>query len=267
MNMKQKFASPLSRLSARLCFPDLRFSVRLLLCLFSIAGLCAVTPSFAYAGAAETTPSVSGAATETAPSVSGVELPVTEPILISGKFHREDGRFMMTGVHGETIADTVVLNLSDKTRILNAQSGMPVDKDALKEGETVYAYISQAMTLSLPPQSNANLILCQIPADYNVPSLETVAKMTRQEASTFLLTTVRGNHYLIDSSTALTPYLTKNIVTVSDLLKGGTCLIWAEPRTSEDTEIRKAQKVMIFPSADLKKPSGPASDPFLADGN
>lgn len=256
MNMKQKFASPLSRLSARL-----------LLCLFSIVGLCAVTPSFAYAGAAATAPSETGAAAETAPPVSGVELPVTEPILISGKLHREDGRFMMTGVHGETIADTVVLNLSDETRILNAQSGMPVDKEALQEGETVYAYISQAMTLSLPPQSNANLILCQIPADYNVPSLETVAKMTRQEASTFLLTTVRGNHYLISSSTVLTPYLTKNIVTVGDLLKGGACLIWAEPKTSEDTEIRNAQKVMIFPSSDLKKPSGPASDPFLADEN
>lgn len=228
---------------------------RPLICLFSIIGCCAVLPAAAYAGD-----------TETPPSISGETLPVSEPLLIYGKLHRDGDRLMITGVHGAAVADTVVLNTSEETRILNAQSGMPVDKASLQEGEMIYAYVSQAMTLSLPPQSSASLILCQLPADNNVPSFETVAKMTKQEDATFLLTTVRGNHYLIDNSTSFLPYLTRNIVTVNDLLKDSTCLIWTAPRDGQnDTEVREAQRVMIFPSQQLKQPSGPASDPWLND--
>lgn len=230
---------------------------RPLICLFSIIGCCAVMPVCAYAKDAETPP-----------SVSGETLPVSEPVLIYGKLHRDGDQIMLTGVHGAAVFDTVVLNTSEETRILNAQSGLPVDKASLQEGEMIYAYVSQAMTLSLPPQSSASLILCQIPADYNVPSFETAANMTQQENGTFLLTTVRGNHYLIDSSTSFLPYLTKNIVTVNDLLKDSTCLIWTAPRDAQnDTEVREAQRVMIFPSPELKKPSGPATDPFLTEGN
>lgn len=41
----------------------------------------------------------------------------------------------------------------------------------LKDGETVYAWVGPVMTLSLPPQATAILILANIPADYGVPSI------------------------------------------------------------------------------------------------
>lgn len=175
---------------------------------------------------------------------------------------------MMTGIHGDTELDELVLNISDETKILDAVNGFPVAKESLRDGETVYAYISQAMALSLPPQSHASLIICQIPADFAAPLYETAAVLTAQNDSTYLLTTARGSRYLIDSTTILLPYLTRNIVTASDLTEGRTCLIWTDGTSAlaeDGTPVMKAREIVIFAPQRETQPSGPASDPELTN--
>ncbi len=56
----------------------------------------------------------------------------------------------------------MILNLSEETRILDAASGMPLSIKELEEGETIYAYIGETMTASLPPQTTARLVLAHI---------------------------------------------------------------------------------------------------------
>ena len=53
--------------------------------------------------------------------------------------------------------------------ILDAVNGYPVLLDDLEDGSTVYAYVGPAMTMSLPPQATAHLILANIPEDFGVP--------------------------------------------------------------------------------------------------
>lgn len=195
-------------------------------------------------------------------------LPVSEPLCVYGTIHREGERILLTGVNGDTNLDELVLNISEETRILDAVNGFPVAEESLAEGEVVYAYISQAMALSLPPQSHASLILCQIPADFGAPLFETAFRLTALDASSFLLTTVRGNEYIIDGSTVLLPYLTRNMVTAADLTAGRTFLVWTNGITGQSqsgTAQMRAAKIVMFAPARSEAPSGPASDPELTD--
>lgn len=118
--------------------------------------------------------------------------------------------------------------------------GLPVNIEDIKDGDTIYVYISQAMTMSLPPQTSAEMILCNIPADFKVPDYVTVDSVVTDAASSKAeLTTADGATFEIPSDCTILPYLTKNIVTMDDLSQGRTCLIW-----SDDQGV--ANKIVVF---------------------
>lgn len=71
----------------------------------------------------------------------------------------------------------VVLTVSEDTVILDAVTGAARVFSDLRRGETLYAYVGPAMTMSLPPISNAVLILCNIPADFGVPTWAEVERV------------------------------------------------------------------------------------------
>ncbi len=79
----------------------------------------------------------------------------------------EDGRISLDNQSDMSSSGEMILNLSDQTYILDAVTGLPVAFDEIKDGDTIYAYIGPAMTMSLPPMTNAQLILTNIPADFN----------------------------------------------------------------------------------------------------
>lgn len=62
--------------------------------------------------------------------------------------------------------------------ILDAVSGDPVDADAIKTGETVYAWLGarNVTTMSLPPQTTPDLLLVNVPADYKVPQYDVIVR-------------------------------------------------------------------------------------------
>lgn len=194
-------------------------------------------------------------------------IPVSEPLYVCGTIHNENGQLTLRNIQGETAMDEIVLNISEETRILDAVNGFPVSVDNLKDGESVYAYISQAMTLSLPPQSYASMIICRIPADFAAPAYEKVDTLTQNADGTMLLTTMRQNQYTIDAATSFLPFLTRNIATVQDLTKGRTCLVWRTPTTAGQTgNTNTASKIVVFApenSSGNGAASGPASDPEL----
>ena len=190
------------------------------------------------------------------------DIPLSEPVFIYGTLHKENGRLSMTNIHGDTAIDELILNVSEETRIVDAVNGFPVSMENLRDGENVYAYISHAMALSLPPQSHAEMIICQVPADYAAPLYETADSLIKDSDGNAVLKTVRGNEYQINASTVLLPYLTRNIVTTDDLTYGRRFLIW---RTQEGfTVSNTAAKIVIFPPTSIEA-AGPASDPALTD--
>ncbi len=82
-----------------------------------------------------------------------------------------DNRVHLNNSNEEDIYSDIILNVGEETLVLDAVTGETVSFDQVKENDVVYAYVGPAMTMSLPPQAFAQLILCNIPADFDVPSL------------------------------------------------------------------------------------------------
>lgn len=168
-----------------------------------------------------------------------------EPHRIQGTVTQVSGqRIDLNQTGPEAQNQEIILNISDEqTRILDAVSGNPVPLSDIKTGDTIYAYIGPAMTLSLPPMTNATLILTNIPADFKVPEYLTVQSLALDADQTGgVMTATNGQQYTITSDTQIFPYLTRNIVTIQDLTPGTTLLLWSQPGSNTAT------KIMIFPS-------------------
>ena len=73
------------------------------------------------------------------------------------------------------------------------------------------------------------MILCSIPADFKVPDYITVDALT--VAGDGVSGTIKADNqttYTVQSDTQILPYLTRNIVTLQDLVKGRKCLVWTQ---------------------------------------
>lgn len=169
----------------------------------------------------------------------------------------EDGRISLDNQSDMSSSGEMILNLSDQTYILDAVTGLPVAFDEIKDGDTIYAYIGPAMTMSLPPMTNAQLILTNIPADFKVPDyVEVKSVVTDAATSESVLTTADGDTFTLSKDCSIFPYLTRNIVTLDDLTQGRTCLVWSD-------EENVATKIMVFaPSSEETASEGSeAADP------
>lgn len=121
----------------------------------------------------------------------------------------------------------------------------------LKDGETVYAWVGPVMTLSLPPQATAILILANIPADYGVPQYYEISAVTPQAmiaiypppALTWTeVTTSDGATIKITNQAELTAFSEDTTVRLEDLVPGTRMLVW----TNQEGE---PSRVLVFPYA------------------
>ena len=170
------------------------------------------------------------------------------PVMIWGTLtHMDDGGLLVTNSQEGAAYSEVVLH-GESIICLDAVTGDPMDIQDLKDGDTVYAWVGPAMTLSIPPHATAYLILGNIPEDYGVPMYYEIkaAEVTAADEETQMptaveLTAAGGTTLTVVTSEAeLKPYLTKNIVTLADLIPGTRILVWSD---SEG----KAEQVLVFP--------------------
>ena len=155
--------------------------------------------------------------------------------------HMEDGRLSIDSQSGQGYQGEVILNVSqESTYVLDAVSGMPVELSDIKDGDTIYAYIGPAMTMSLPPMTNATMIFANVPADFKVPDYVTVKSVVTDAASSqSVLTTMDGTEYTLADDCATVPYLTRSIVTLDDLTQGRKAVVWSD-------EENTATRIMVF---------------------
>ena len=135
----------------------------------------------------------------------------------------------------------MILNVSrESTYVLDAVSGIPTELSDIKDGDTIYAYIGPAMTMSLPPMTNATMIFTNVPADFKVPDYVTVKSVVTDAASSqSVLTAMDGTKYTLADDCAIVPYLTRNIVTLDDLTQGRKAVVWSD-------EENTAMRIMVF---------------------
>ena len=171
---------------------------------------------------------------------SGTEAP--QAIRIFGPVTRtEDGRLSIDNQSGMSTSGEIILNVADDmTYILDAMTGFPVALEDVKDGDTIYAYIGPAMTMSLPPMTNAVMIFTNLPADAKAPDyVEVKSMVTDAGTSKSVLTAADGTEFTLAEDCNIFPYLTRNIVTLDDLTQGKKCVVWSD---DENT----ASKIMLF---------------------
>lgn len=154
---------------------------------------------------------------------------------------QEDGRLSIDNQSDMSISGEIILNVSEEyTYILDAVTGLPLKEEDIKDGDTIYVYIGPAMTMSLPPMTNADVIFANIPADAKVPDyIEVQSLVTDAATSKYVLTAADGTEYTVESDCNIFPYLTRNIVTLDDLTQGRKCVVWSD-------EDNAALQIMVF---------------------
>ena len=177
---------------------------------------------------------------------SGESADETGPVMVWGTLTWLDDGGLLLQNDSETSINEVILH-GESIICLDAVTGEPIDIKSLKDGDTVYAWVSPVMTMSLPPHATAYLILGNIPADYRVPMYYEIAaaNVTGTDRDTQMptsveLTAVGGVVFTVTNEATLTPYLTKNVVTLGDLVPGTRVLVWSNSRG-------EAERVLVFP--------------------
>ena len=160
----------------------------------------------------------------------------------------EDGGLLVENSSEDAAFDAVILH-GESIICLDAVTGDPMDIQELEDGDTIYAWVGPAMTMSLPPHATAILILGNIPAGYAVPQYYEIVSVTPQAMAAIYpppamtwteVTATDGTTLTITNGAALTPYLTRNIVRLEDLIPGTRILVWSDAQG-------EPEKVLVFP--------------------
>lgn len=223
-----------------------KVTVKTMLSAALAAGILATS---AFAAPVDTVP-LDAAATEADSQALGytVSSYSSAPIRVWGSItEKGEDRFTVKNSSEAETYNEVVVNVTDETMILDAVTGESKTFADLKADETVYAYVGPAMTRSLPPIANGVLVLCNIPADYAVPTYAEVQSVTsNDEGRVSALTDVDVILHLTDE-TEITAYNTKNTVTPADIKPGDHVLSWYSFVALSLPAQASPTKVIVFP--------------------
>lgn len=186
------------------------------------------------------------------PSEAGYEIQqsTTTPLMIWGNITTDGDRTVVKNNNvGATDYPEVVLTISDTTYILDAVTGESRKPAELKPNELVYAYVGPAMTRSIPPITNAHVIICNFPADFGAPILAEVQQVTTHEDGTVEVLTDRDVMLRLNGDTALLPVPgSTDKVALADIQPGSWVLAWYQAVTLSLPGQATPNQVMVFPS-------------------
>ena len=133
--------------------------------------------------------------------------------------------------------------------VVDAVTGLPLDLESVKEGDTLYAWIGPAATMSLPPQVFAKAVVGNVPADARAPEYYELSgggwkDPAGSDEIVFSYWDAEGNlqDMPVPLDAEVTPWLTRQIIRLDDLRPGERILVW---RDEKDV----VNKVLVFPYA------------------
>ena len=139
----------------------------------------------------------------------------------------------------------LIVHLAASTPVVDAVSSLPLSQTDIHNGDTVYAWVSPAMTMSLPPQSSAVVVVTNVPADAAAPQYYEISAASAITGTgsnrSVTLTAAGGATVTVTGAASIVPFETKNRVMLEDLLPGTSILVW--------TDNNAVSKVVVFPYA------------------
>lgn len=189
--------------------------------------------------------SVTALAAEAAPTADKTEILQPQALAaakIWGKVSKqENGSLLVTSGDPDSANPEVVIHVSEETYCVDAATGASLDMEKVKDGDTLYVWAGPAMTMSLPPQTTAVVIVGNVPADGKVPQYaEITAPAVRSEDEKERVLTIAGGELTVLEDADVSPFRTKNIAALDDLIPGAQILAWTNAAG-------KADRVLVFP--------------------
>ncbi len=176
------------------------------------------------------------------------EAAVTEPLVIYDKVEAygtagKDGDLpYITTENGE-----IVLNTDDNTVFVD-ELGQKTVWDAIDDGANLKIVMSEAMTMSLPPQSYAHVVMV---ADENgsTPIYAEVDRIITDDNGNLVFSSKDGNYDIVygEGITAVEPFATRNIVTAADIKEGSRILVYADVMTMSIPALVPANRIVLLP--------------------
>lgn len=141
----------------------------------------------------------------------------------------------------------VQLNVDENTIFVDAM-GYKTALEAIEDGASLKVVASHAMTMSIPPQTYAHVVMV---ADENggFPIYVEASKVTEDEDKNTVISSKDGNYEIVfaEEITAIEPFATRNIVTIADVKEGSRLLVTAGIMTMSIPAVVPAEKIVILP--------------------
>lgn len=145
-----------------------------------------------------------------------------------------------------TDGQEIQFNTSGLTQVIDANTVMPLDLNS-RETDMVMVTYSNAMTMSLPPQAYAFAIIGNIKSEMGNPIFTIVEDVKTAEDGIVIVTEGGSKEISVPSTASVSPYLTRNIVTISDIKAGSNVLLWYDMMTMSIPAFATSEKVVVMP--------------------
>lgn len=139
------------------------------------------------------------------------------------------------------------LNIDANTVFVDGM-GYKTSIEAIENGTSIKVIASNAVTMSIPPQSYAYVVML---ADDNggFPIYAEVKNITTDENGNLVFSSKDGVYDIVygEGLTAVEPFATRNIVTAADIKEGSRILVMADIMTMSIPAMVPANRIVILP--------------------
>ena len=170
------------------------------------------------------------------------------PIRVWGQvIAREDNRITLKNEAEDGPCASIVVRVDESTLILDAVTGAERALADLREHELLYAYVSPAMTRSLPPIAGAELVLCGLPSGFAAPAYGEIQSVTAGEDGGLTASTGPDLVLRLSGGTRLLPGPgVEGKPTPGDIKPGARVLAWYGVVTLSLPAQAAPTQVMVF---------------------
>lgn len=150
--------------------------------------------------------------------------------------------------------DTMIFYIDDNTYLIDAMTGIPMDLDK-RTTDQVSVYYGPAVTMSIPAKSTATAIIGNIAQDASYPRYAKVEAVETLDNGDIAVTTDSGSRIVtLGKDMPISPFVTKNIVSIHDITKGSELVLWYDVMTLSLPAQANAEKAVLLHVADAEQP-------------
>lgn len=169
---------------------------------------------------------------------------------ISGIYRNERGEITSIQMTSQSKGE-MIFHISADTLYVDAGDHSAGDASLLKEGTGLYVFHSAAMTMSLPPQTSAIVVVGNVPMDAGCPMYHEIEDVETRDGTTVVKTGGGGIEMYLNSETEVTAYTKEGS---KELQPGGHVMAWYTMVLESLPAQVYPTHVMVLPEVEVQAP-------------